>query len=58
MRKHSLYKKAKRKTFGAGNAPGGPDGALTKVFANAIKSGMIIVNVTQCKTTAQTPGSG
>ena len=35
-------------TFGSGNAPGGPDGALTKVFANAIKRGIVIVNVTQC----------
>ena len=38
-------------TFGAGNAPGGPDGALTKVFANAIERGIIIVNVTQCENT-------
>ena len=37
-------------TFGAGNAPGGPDGALTKVFADAVKRGIVIVNVTQCKT--------
>ncbi|CAF9936672.1 MAG: hypothetical protein ALECFALPRED_006945 [Alectoria fallacina] len=37
-------------TFGSGNAPGGPDGALTKVFANAIKRGIVIVNVTQCMT--------
>ena len=36
-------------TFGAGNAPGGPDGALTKVFQNAIQRGIIIVNVTQCQ---------
>ena len=36
-------------TFGAGNAPGGPDGALTKVFGNAIKRGVIVVNVTQCE---------
>lgn len=36
-------------TYGAGNAPGGPDGALTKVFANAIKRGTIIVNITQCE---------
>ena len=36
-------------TFGAGNAPGGPDGALTKVFANAVKRGVIVVNVTQCE---------
>ena len=33
-------------TFGAGNAPGGPDGTLTKVFGNAIKRGVVIVNVT------------
>lgn len=39
-----------KETFGAGNAPGGPDGALTRVFANAIKRGMIIVNITQCET--------
>ena len=36
-------------TFGAGNAPGGPDGALTKVFANAVKRGVVIVNITQCE---------
>ena len=35
-------------TFGAGNAPGGSDGALTKVFGQAIQKGIIIVNVTQC----------
>ena len=38
-----------QETFGAGNAPGGPDGALTKVFANAIRRGIIIVNITQCE---------
>ncbi|KAI4211875.1 MAG: hypothetical protein LQ351_005366 [Letrouitia transgressa] len=38
-------------TFGAGNAPGGPDGAMTRVLAAAIKRGIIIVNVTQCKFT-------
>ena len=37
-------------TFGAGNAPGGPDGTLTTVFADAVKRGIVIVNVTQCKT--------
>lgn len=42
-------------TFGAGNAPGGPDGALTKVFANAIKRGIIIVSVTQCENIRQYP---
>ena len=35
-------------TFGAGNAPGGSDGALTRIFAQAIQKGIIIVNVTQC----------
>ena len=33
-------------TFGAGNAPG--DGALTKVFADAVGRGIVIVSVTQC----------
>ena len=42
-------------TFGSGNAPGGPDGTLTKVFADAIKRGIIIVNVTQCMTGTVTP---
>ncbi|CAD6588776.1 MAG: hypothetical protein ASARMPREDX12_003491 [Alectoria sarmentosa] len=42
-------------TFGSGNAPGGPDGALTKVFANAIKRGIVIVNVTQCMTGTVSP---
>lgn len=35
-------------TFGAGNAPGGPDGALTRIFAEAVLRGIVIVNVTQC----------
>lgn len=42
-------------TFGAGNAPGGPDGTLTKVFIDAIQRGIIIVNVTQCMTGTVTP---
>ncbi|KAL9099219.1 MAG: hypothetical protein Q9163_005247 [Psora crenata] len=42
-------------TFGSGNAPGGADGALTKVFADAVKRGIIIVNVTQCMTGTVTP---
>jgi 60kDa lysophospholipase len=37
-------------TFGAGNAPSGKDGALTKILAAAIKRGIVIVNVTQCLT--------
>lgn len=36
-------------TFGAGNAPGGKDNAMTKVLADAIKRGIVIVNVTQCR---------
>ena len=42
-------------TFGAGNAPGGPDGALTRVFADAVKRGIVIVNVTQCMTGTVSP---
>ncbi|KAL8740674.1 MAG: hypothetical protein Q9190_006653 [Brigantiaea leucoxantha] len=37
-------------TFGSGNAPGGPDGAMTKVFAAAVQRGIVVVNVTQCMT--------
>lgn len=36
-------------TFGAGNAPGGQDNAMTKVLANSIQRGIVIVNVTQCE---------
>ena len=36
-------------TFGAGNAPGGPDSAMTRIFSNAVTRGIVIVNVTQCK---------
>ncbi|KAL8910394.1 MAG: hypothetical protein Q9171_004303 [Xanthocarpia ochracea] len=35
-------------TFGSGNAPGGSDGALIKVFEAAVSRGIVIVNVTQC----------
>ncbi|RDI84471.1 Pre-mRNA-processing factor 17 [Venturia inaequalis] len=35
-------------TFGAGNTPGGPDSALTRILADAVGRGIIIVNVTQC----------
>ena len=42
-------------TFGAGNAPGGPDGALTKIFTEAVERGIIIVNVTQCMTGTVSP---
>ena len=36
-------------TFGSGNARGGADGALTRVFADAVKRGIIVVNVSQCE---------
>ncbi|KAI9750828.1 MAG: hypothetical protein M4579_006290 [Chaenotheca gracillima] len=42
-------------TFGAGNAPGGPDSAMTKVIADAVNRGIIIVNVTQCMTGTVSP---
>ncbi|KZF20143.1 lysophospholipase [Xylona heveae TC161] len=42
-------------TFGAGNAPGGPDSALTKVIEDAVKRGIVIVNVTQCMTGSVSP---
>jgi len=42
-------------TFGAGNAPSGPDNALTKVFENAVQRGIVIVNVTQCLTGSVSP---
>ncbi|KAL8953815.1 MAG: hypothetical protein Q9222_000324 [Ikaeria aurantiellina] len=42
-------------TFGSGNAPGGPDGALTKVFEAAVSRGVAIVNVTQCMTGTVSP---
>ncbi|KAL2846071.1 asparaginase-domain-containing protein [Aspergillus pseudodeflectus] len=42
-------------TFGAGNAPHGQDNAMTKVFADAISRGIVIVNVTQCLTGSVSP---
>ena len=35
-------------TFGAGNTPGGADSKLNHVLTDAIKRGIVIVNVTQC----------
>ena len=35
-------------TFGAGNAPSGPDNALTRVIQAATQRGIVIVNITQC----------
>lgn len=42
-------------TFGAGNAPEGPDGAMTKVIKNAVDRGIIIINVTQCMVGSVSP---
>lgn len=42
-------------TFGAGNAPHGQDNAMTKVLADAIGRGIVIVNVTQCLTGSVSP---
>lgn len=39
-------------TFGAGNAPSGPDNALVKVIGEAVARGVVVVNVTQCLTGA------
>ncbi|KAF2768066.1 lysophospholipase [Teratosphaeria nubilosa] len=37
-------------TFGAGNAPSGPDNALINIFTEAVQRGIVIVNITQCLT--------
>ncbi|KAK1069692.1 hypothetical protein LTR33_010843 [Friedmanniomyces endolithicus] len=42
-------------TFGAGNAPGGPDNALINIFTDAVRRGIVIVNVTQCLTGSVSP---
>jgi 60kDa lysophospholipase len=42
-------------TFGAGNAPGGVDNAMTKVIQDAIQRGIVIVNITQCLTGSVSP---
>ncbi|KAH7054277.1 asparaginase-domain-containing protein [Macrophomina phaseolina] len=42
-------------TFGAGNAPGGPDSEMTKILVNAVKRGIVIVNVTQCLSGSVSP---
>ncbi|KAL4753217.1 hypothetical protein BDW72DRAFT_41324 [Aspergillus terricola var. indicus] len=42
-------------TFGAGNAPHGQDNAMTKVLADAIARGIVIVNITQCLTGSVSP---
>ncbi|KAI9820491.1 MAG: hypothetical protein M1826_000890 [Phylliscum demangeonii] len=35
-------------TFGTGNAPGGTDSAMIKIVADAVRRGIVVVNVTQC----------
>ncbi|KAF1954234.1 asparaginase-domain-containing protein [Byssothecium circinans] len=42
-------------TFGAGNAPGGADSAMTRILADAVKRGIVIVNVTQCLSGSVSP---
>ncbi|KAF2152393.1 asparaginase-domain-containing protein [Myriangium duriaei CBS 260.36] len=42
-------------TFGAGNAPAGPDSSLTKILADAVSRGIVIVNVTQCLSGSVSP---
>lgn len=42
-------------TFGAGNAPGGPDNMLIKIFSDAVQRGIVIVNVTQCLSGSVSP---
>lgn len=42
-------------TFGAGNTPGGADSAMTRAFADAVKRGIVIVNVTQCLSGSVSP---
>lgn len=42
-------------TFGAGNAPSGPDNALTRVIHAATQRGIVIVNITQCLSGAVSP---
>ena len=45
-------------TFGAGNAPGGADSAMIRVFENAVQRGIVIVNVTQCKSNSVSKSDG
>ncbi|PSK59352.1 lysophospholipase [Elsinoe australis] len=42
-------------TFGAGNAPAGPDQVMTKILADAVKRGIVVVNVTQCLSGSVSP---
>lgn len=42
-------------TFGAGNAPSGPDNILTNIIKSAISRGIVIVNVSQCQSGSVSP---
>lgn len=42
-------------TFGAGNAPEGEDGSMTAVIRAAVKRGVVIVNVSQCRSGTVSP---
>lgn len=42
-------------TFGAGNTPGGPESPMTRTLADAVKRGIVIVNVTQCLSGSVSP---
>jgi len=42
-------------TFGAGNAPSGPDNSLTNVIKAAVSRGIVIVNVSQCQSGSVSP---
>lgn len=42
-------------TFGSGNVPEGPNQALTRVLADGVRSGVTIVNVTQCLSGSVSP---
>ena len=42
-------------TFGAGNAPSGPDNILTNIIKDAVGRGIVIVNVSQCQSGSVSP---
>lgn len=42
-------------TFGAGNAPSGPDNILTSIIKDAVSRGIVIVNVSQCQAGSVSP---
>jgi lysophospholipase len=42
-------------TFGAGNAPSGPDNILTDIIKAAVARGIVIVNVSQCQSGSVSP---